>query len=531
MWTLIKKETLENILTLRFLIGFVACTLLFGITTTVLVNDFKVELEIANAANREVETQIEGWTVFSQVRPTAIITPSPLTVFGSKAGARWGTRMLISQTRIPAVASDEVGEGQSADFLGMFRGLDFADVVQVCISLLAILLTFDAISGEKERASLRQILSNPVGRTKLVISKFLGAVIALVPIVVFGFGAAILVFHLLSPVGFSAADWGKIGLTLVLILLYGAAFVAAGLLISTLTHSSPTSLAVSMLFWIVIILVIPNAIGLFVSEMGFDTDIRGLASNLDKLASEHGKTVESLFPGDLPFRDHQAVFYTSSGGESYEGRILFRMMGANATNNVLSKLPDIIRDQSDYATKRFGFENEFIQRRFEKAALISNLQRISPASVFSCAANAVTGMGISGYKHFIAETRRYRQELLSYIDGKGGFTTKRYFTDDYPGGPVDDLLAMFEKMTAMEQLVYFQTHQQELMALLPDIIENVENDPRRKLDLSDMPRFRSQPIELQESLTAASLDILLLVVFTAACLVLSYVRFLFYDVR
>jgi ABC-type transport system involved in multi-copper enzyme maturation permease subunit len=531
MWTLIKKETLENILTLRFLIGFVACTLLFGITTTVLVNDFKAELEIANAANREGEKQIEGWTVFSQVRPIAIRTPSPLSVFGSKAGARWGTRMLISSTLIPAIADDEAGEVQTGDFLGLFRDLDFADVVQVCVSLLAILLTFDAISGEKERASLRQILSNPVGRTRLVISKFLGAVIALVPIILFGFGAALLMFHILSPVGLTAEDWGKIALMLVLILLYGAAFAALGLLISALTHSSATSLAVSMLVWVVIILVIPNAVGLFASEMGFEADTRELARSLDKIAKEHGKPVESLLPSGMPFRDHEAVFYNSSNGESYEGRVLFRLLGPNALNRMLGKLPEIIRDQNDYATKRLGLENAFMQHRFEKVALINNLQRISPASVFAQAANAVTGSDVNGYRHFIEETRRYRQELMSYIEGKGGFTTQRYFTDDYPGGPIDDMLRQFEKMTAQEQIAYFQAHMQELIDTLPDLIKSVDNDPKRKLDLSDMPRFQMRPISIFDSLSAASIDIFLLMIFTVVCLTLSYIRFLSYDVR
>ncbi|HUX08170.1 MAG TPA: ABC transporter permease subunit [Acidobacteriota bacterium] len=531
MWTLIKKESLENILTLRFLIGFVACAALFGITTTVLVNDFKADYEIANAAIREVETQIEEWTVFSRVRPTVIRMPSPLSVFGSKNGARWGTRMLISQTRIPAVASDESGEGQSSNFLGLFRGLDFAEVVQICISLLAILLTFDAISGEKERASLRLILSNPVGRTKLITSKFLGAVIALVPIFVFGFVVALVVFQIFSPVGFSADDWGKTGLLLVLILLYGAAFAAIGLLISAFTHSSATSLAVSMFVWIVIILVIPNAIGLFVSEMGFNEDSRELSRNLDKIAGEHGGPVSELLGSDLPFRDYKAVLFLSSGGPRYEGLIMFRLMGPNAVEFFVSKLPEIIRDQSDYATDRFGFENEFLQRRFDKIALIGNLQRVSPTSVFAHAANAIAGTDVNGYKHFLEETKNYRQELLSYIEGMGGFTSKRWFTDDYPGGPLEDLLQTFETMTAGQQLLYFQTHTQELMDMLPDVIESVENDPRRKLDLSDMPRFEMRPISLYESVSAASFDMLLLVVFIAACLTFSYIRFLHYDVR
>lgn len=530
MWTLIKKESLENILTLRFLIGFVACSLLFGVTTAVLVNDFKTDLEIARAAVQEQENLIEGWTVYSYVRPTAIKMPSPLSVFGSGKGAQWGSRMWISHTRIPAVASDETGLGESSNFLGLFRGLDFADVVQVCISLLAILLTFDAVCGEKERASLRLILSNSVGRTRLILGKFLGAVIALVPIIIFSFAVAIAIFLTFSPVYFSATDWVKIGLLLFLILLYGAAFAAVGLLISAFAHRSATSLVVSMIVWVLVIIVVPNSFGLFVSEMGFEEDSRELSRNLEELAGKHGGPVAEVFEGG-PFQDHRATFALMNEGPNHEGRFMLRLVGPNALRHHLARLPEILKDQEDYAASRFVLEEKFLQSRFAKVEQITNLQRLSPASVFTHAASAIAGTDANGYKHFLQSTRNYRNEFMSYIRSKNGYTSKRWFTDDYSPGPLDDLLDKFETMTAMQQMFYLQMNMESLMDRIRPLVEQLVNDPKRRLDLSDMPRFETRPVPLADTLLAASLDILILIVFAAVCFALSYIRFLNYDVR
>ncbi|HDY89882.1 MAG TPA: ABC transporter permease, partial [bacterium] len=47
------------------------------------------------------------------------------------------------------------------------------------MSLMAILFSFSAVSGEKEEGMLRAIFSNPLKRAKLLIGKWVGGVISL----------------------------------------------------------------------------------------------------------------------------------------------------------------------------------------------------------------------------------------------------------------------------------------------------------------------------------------------------------------
>ena len=53
--------------------------------------------------------------------------------------------------------------------------IDWGVVTAVLLSFMGILFTFDSISGEQERGTLRLMLSNSVSRSAVICGKFLGA--------------------------------------------------------------------------------------------------------------------------------------------------------------------------------------------------------------------------------------------------------------------------------------------------------------------------------------------------------------------
>ncbi len=69
---------------------------------------------------------------------------------------------------------------QKNSMLQSFTALDWSFIISVVISFVVILFTFDAISGERERGTLALMLSNSVPRGVILLSKFLGAFIAIV---------------------------------------------------------------------------------------------------------------------------------------------------------------------------------------------------------------------------------------------------------------------------------------------------------------------------------------------------------------
>jgi ABC-type transport system involved in multi-copper enzyme maturation permease subunit len=140
----------------------------------------------------------------------------------------------------------------------LFSDLDFAFVINVVGSLLAIVFTYDAISGEREAGTLRLILANSVSRSTILAGKcagcFLSFVMSILPALV---GTAIVL--LMHPdISLNGIHWLSVLYMLFVSLLYLAILFMFGIFVSTITRHPRTTLAVLLVLWIVLVLVIPN---------------------------------------------------------------------------------------------------------------------------------------------------------------------------------------------------------------------------------------------------------------------------------
>lgn len=114
------------------------------------------------------------------------------------------------------------------------------------VPLVALILGHDAIVGERERNTLGLLLSLPVGRAEVLVSKFVGRVSALGIAVVLGLGAAALVIQ----GGQRAALMNLVLPTLLL----GAAFLSLGVLISSVSRRHATAATLAVATWFVMVL-------------------------------------------------------------------------------------------------------------------------------------------------------------------------------------------------------------------------------------------------------------------------------------
>jgi ABC-type transport system involved in multi-copper enzyme maturation permease subunit len=136
--------------------------------------------------------------------------------------------------------------------------LDFLFVTQVVVGILTILLTFDAVVGERERGTLRSILAAPVPRRAIIVGKFVGVMVTVVPAMALGAGLAFIVatingVDLVSDLGLLRALLTFVGATA-----YVALLAALGLLVSTVAESAKTALVVSVGLWTILLFVAPR---------------------------------------------------------------------------------------------------------------------------------------------------------------------------------------------------------------------------------------------------------------------------------
>ncbi|MBK6849115.1 MAG: ABC transporter permease subunit [Proteobacteria bacterium] len=120
-------------------------------------------------------------------------------------------------------------------------GPSLVTLASLFIPLVALVLSHDAIVGERERNTLGLLLSLPVGRFEVVAAKFLGRGLALVLSIALGLGAAIAVA--------GGEQAGVLAKLLVPTLLLGLVFLSLGVLVSSLTSRTVVAASTVIVLW------------------------------------------------------------------------------------------------------------------------------------------------------------------------------------------------------------------------------------------------------------------------------------------
>ncbi|MAE95733.1 MAG: hypothetical protein CL910_13840 [Deltaproteobacteria bacterium] len=129
--------------------------------------------------------------------------------------------------------------------LEALTGPSLVTLTALLVPLVALVLSHDAIVGERDRNTLGLLLSLPVSRLEVVAAKYLGRSVALTLAVVVGLGAAM-------------GAGGPSGLrTLVALMgptiLLGLAFLSLGMLVSACTRRQITATSIVVVTWFLLV--------------------------------------------------------------------------------------------------------------------------------------------------------------------------------------------------------------------------------------------------------------------------------------
>jgi Cu-processing system permease protein len=137
-----------------------------------------------------------------------------------------------------------------------FRGIDvtivsLVSLVIYLVPLIALILGYDAIVGEKERGSMELLLSMPVTRFEILLGKYLGLSAALASSTVIGFGAGVA----LLASRLSMRDFYHYAGFVSSAILMGMAFLSLSLLISVLSSDRIRASGVAIGLWFFFVLI------------------------------------------------------------------------------------------------------------------------------------------------------------------------------------------------------------------------------------------------------------------------------------
>ena len=249
LWHIAKKDFLSNIISARFIVGFILCLFLIPFSILINLDDYKDQVRLYQLDRDNAEKAMKEVRVYSMLRPEIVKAPEPLSVFCRGISNNVGNRVRIWLGEKPLFA-----EGKSATqdnpFLSAFFSMDFITIITIIMSLLAFIFSYDICPREKEDGTLKMQLSNSISRAQILAGKVTGIFLTLLPILIFCYLLGALIILVSKDISFSAHDWGRVNLLFFASILYLSIFIFIGLFISTRIKSSITSVIVCLFFWV-----------------------------------------------------------------------------------------------------------------------------------------------------------------------------------------------------------------------------------------------------------------------------------------
>ena len=494
LWLIIQREFVSNVLTSRFMIGFVVCLISTAAAVFVQVADYEKRLSAYHVAVREHQEEIRTWDTYRQINPKAHRKPNPLSIF-NVGMEKSGADMVSIRLAIPIWEQQAQKQGSDNPFLSIFLSIDVIFVFKIVLSALAILFAYNTISGEREDGTLKLVLSNPVPRDALVLGKYLGGMLSLFPIVVMSFAVGIVIAYAAPTTNFDVSDLLRLVIVLVVSLLYVSICYLLGLLLSVWTKTAATTLILSMFIWGILTIVHSNVATFAVAKFPPSTsqpekEVRQQIGEIwEGFKEERDAHILKAFGYKHPIHAiitegemSLGMDTKTAGGIGFEEIYTPKPIHKMDT----SKYQEILGYQEplriDYANKA----EEILKRRENigerNRQFAANVSRISFADVYHVAVGTITGTDRESYNDFIGQARTYKRQVVDYLAGKEAFSARAWFSSD-----------------------------------------------KGKAEFTDMPVFQHQYNAIAESLSRAVGDIFILLAWNIILFMGAYVSFLRYD--
>jgi len=276
IWLIATKELRSQLLTEKFLWTTLLCLSIVLMSFWLMTHDYQKRLNNYSLSLKKSKNLFSGRVYWYDVgpgsgtgaavlvRPTPIVKkPNVMSIFVQGLEKRMSRPAYYSHHQ--ELESDDV---PYTNFLiDMYAKPDLMYIVQIAMSLLALLFVFQSICGEREKGTLRLMLANAVPRDTILLGKWVGGYLGLVIPFLLAMGVGLLALNLMPSVSLSTEHWIRLAWLLFVSLLYLSTFFTLGILISTLTKQTITAFLASLFAWVILVLVWPNTGTLLAREL------------------------------------------------------------------------------------------------------------------------------------------------------------------------------------------------------------------------------------------------------------------------
>ena len=434
--TIIEKEIRGHILSFRFLATFVLLLVVVPVTVLILANDTLRRQDEFSRRQADIQEYLAHYAHFNRLQN--VVAPSePPRPFQALV------RGLSDETGLEAFDNDPLPV--------IFPLIDLTFIVTILLSLAALILSYDAFSGEREDGTLKLMLANGVARYKIVLGKTLGGTATLGVSFVVALALGMILLLLNPRLGWKGGDSAALAVIVAASILFIGFFYGLGVLISSRHASSASSILTSLFVWVLLVLVVPNLSPYVASllrpapsAIKVGREVRRLTDvERDQLGNKLSAEKRAAVIKAYPVLEGIERLSESEVQERIRRDTAFG--GAYKTYREESEgaWTEANRIQNE---KRKILEDDLERREAAQTGLSIGLSMISPMAAYSYLATDLSGTGLRSRVHFQKITEAW---WLSY----GNYRQKK-MEEMRRGNPTLDLWNTATDVHDMPRFVY-----------------------------------------------------------------------------
>ncbi|MFB0554320.1 MAG: ABC transporter permease [Phycisphaerae bacterium] len=385
----------------------------------------------------------------------------------------------------------------------LFPPLDFLFIVTIIMSLLAILFSYDTVTGERQKGTLRLVISNSVSRVNILLGKWIGGMISLLIPFILSLLTGAIYISINPSIQWDGSAWIEFCLLIAASITFITLFYLLGLGISTFSRYSSTSILTCLFLWVLLILVIPNMCPFISAQLYRIPSVNKIERQTNRLQGIERDELGRKFSREVreQFRQKYSTLFSEFESMQYGG-LWGRCTPANrkatqqraAADPEFKAMMNAFREQLNQAWSKANriqgekadkLRKDLTTKAAAQTKLAKSIACVSPYANFVYLATDLTGTGLRSLNYFEQVKSEYGKLFWPYLNKK-----------------VKD---------AMEK--------------------DPTYDAESFLDVSDRPRFMFKEESLRGKLNAVLPYWGILVLFNVVFFVSAFAGFMRYDVR
>ena len=469
---ILKKEMLENLTSLRFVMTFVLIVSLFAMGAFVFaskhtqrLHDYWTNMNKNHAAFNETADKLYKIALYNQ---HVCSKPNVLTLCAE------GFEKCIPNTFSFNALSKTypTHRGRMNDLLSGFFDLDWSFVVSLFLSFAVLVFTYDSFSGERQSGTLRLILAGSIARHSVLLGKYMGVMVTIgLPLLV-GLLTSLIIVSAYGRAPIGITGWSKMLVIIFLSFLYLSTFACLGMFVSSRTSQPVNGIVILLFMWIILVILIPGSGRIFATlsaKVPTQAEMRRSVNDFTQELAEglindkYGRN--AYFSG--PNRD-DPLFNPPARAQYYTTR----------TNGVKKMI------------------DEYIEKMIRQVVMGRLFTRISPTATYRSACETIAGTGLTRFCDLRRQVADYQNNLKEFVHVKDAADT-------------DSLHLLIDEASTAQ---WWKT---------------ISHDP---VDFQTVPQFKERTPALGEALKEAIWDIGVLILFNLLFFGAAHVSFLMYDV-